>query len=109
MVCMNEQMETLGIWQGEGAEVIQELSKIRRSGPSFCRKGTDVPNMVHLQHEVMDFLILMECAIETGLFIPPTNQELYEYRKSKLERLAKWSELGNVVQRIQRRDSAKHA
>lgn len=104
-----EQSEVLGIWQEEAAEVIQELSKLRRSGPDFGRKGTDVTNMVHLQHEVLDFMILMDLAIETGLFEPPSEAMANEYWNFKHEKLKKWSKLGNAVQRIQERNSIKHA
>lgn len=104
-----EQREALDLLQEEASEVIQEASKVKRAGLNFCRKGTDVPNYVHLQHEMMDFLILMEIAIETGIYIAPTSEQEAAYREFKLEKLKNWSRLGDVVQRIQERDSSKHS
>lgn len=88
------QLEALGILQEECAEVIQEISKLRRSGPDFCRKGDNTPNSVHLHQEIMDLRIILEIAQDLGaLGTGPTQQEQDEYRIYKMDRLRKWSNL----------------
>lgn len=95
-----QQLEALGILQEECAEVIQEASKIRRSGPDFCRKGTDINNLVHFQTEVMDMRLLLEICMRLGVFVEPSIDQVAEYRKYKIERLRKWSKLGNILDEL---------
>lgn len=94
--------EALGILQEEAAEVIQEASKIRRSGPDFCRKGTDVGNMIHFQQEIEDFRILLEICTQLGMYKEPTCYWKKEYRERKLAKLSRWSKLGPVIHDLQR-------
>jgi NTP pyrophosphatase (non-canonical NTP hydrolase) len=94
--------EALGILQEEAAEVIQEASKIRRSGPDFCRKGTDVGNMEHFQMEIEDFRLLLEICTYLGMYCEPSEEWKAEYRNLKLHKLRHWSKLGPVIDDLQR-------
>lgn len=100
-----EKREALGILQEEAAEVIQEVSKILRTGPDFCRRNSNVTNMVHLQQEISDFMILLEICIEVGVIDMMPTEESSKYRTFKLNKLKEWSGLGAAVQRIQERSS----
>lgn len=94
--------EALGILQEEAAEVIQEASKIRRSGANFCRKGTDVGNMEHFQMEIEDFRLLLEICTHLGMYKEPTEEWKAAYREKKLAKLSQWSKLGPVIDDLQR-------
>ncbi len=94
--------EALGILQEEAAEVIQEASKIRRSGPDFCRKGTEVGNMEHFQMEIEDFRLLLEICTYLGIYREPSEEWKASYRERKLEKLGQWSKLGSVIYDLQR-------
>jgi len=94
--------EALGILQEEAAEVIQEASKIRRSGPDFCRKNTEVGNMEHFQMEIEDFRLLLEICAHLGMYREPSEEWKAEYRRKKLIKLDQWSKLGPVISDIQR-------
>jgi len=81
--CFNE---AIGIMQEEAAEVIQALSKIRRSGTSYTPHEGDVTNLELAQNEVYDFIILAQIAgFSTNV---PS-----DFLQGKLERLRKWSTL----------------
>lgn len=103
-----EKREGLVILMEEASEVIQEASKQLRTGPDFCRKNSDIPNMVYFQQEVMDFLLLLEIAEELGVYTPATVEVEEEYTRYKLEKLKNWSGLGYAVQRIQERNTSKY-
>lgn len=92
--------EALGILQEEAAEVIQEASKIRRSGSDFCRKGTDVGNMEHFQMEIEDFRILLDICTHLGIYREPSAKWKAEYREKKLSKLSEWSKLGPVIKEM---------
>jgi hypothetical protein len=79
-------LEALGILQEEAAEVIKEISKIRRTGPDYCPFGGDTSNWQNAQNEIYDFLILAELA-GFSLTLPDV------YRARKVESLRKWSGL----------------
>ncbi len=104
-----EKREGLGILQEEAAEVIQEVSKILRTGPDFCRRNSDIPNIVYFQQEVMDFLILLELCAEMGVYTWPTHEQIVEYKAFKLNKLSQWSGLIHAIQRVQERDSLQHS
>ena len=104
----NEKREALIILMEEASEVIQEASKQLRTGPDFCRKGSDIPNMVYFQQEVMDFMILLEIAEELGVYKSPSAEVEDEYSRYKMEKLKNWSGLIHVVQRIQERNPTKY-
>jgi NTP pyrophosphatase (non-canonical NTP hydrolase) len=95
-----QQLEALGILQEECAEVIQEASKIRRSGPDFCRKGSDVPNKLHFQDELMDLMIIMEICAKLGVLEMPSEARMSEYMTYKIERLRNWSKLGDILDEL---------
>lgn len=82
----NDFYEAIGIMQEEAAEVIQALSKIRRSGPDYAPHGGTKTNHEHAQNEIYDFIILAKLAgFSTEV---PT-----DFLNQKLERLRKWSSL----------------
>jgi hypothetical protein len=85
------QEELVGLLQEEAAEIIQELSKIRRTGTDFCRNGKAVPNKHFVQKEIIDFLLLVEMAEDAGLFDPDFDAD--GYVAEKLERLKLWTNL----------------
>ena len=95
-----QQLEALGILQEECAEVIQEASKIRRSGPDFCRKGTHINNMTHFQQEIMDMRLLLEICTKLKVFEEPTDRHIAEYRAYKIEKLRHWSKLGSILDEL---------
>ena len=100
-----EKREGLGIFQEEAAEVIQEASKILRTGPDFCRRNSDTPNMRYLQQEIADLTILLELCIEMGVIEQMTQEEFAEYKVFKLNKLREWSGLGFAIQRVQERNT----
>ena len=85
------QEELVGLLQEEAAEFIQELSKVRRTGLAFKRRGKDVTNQHHLQRELIDLLILIAMATEAGLFDEDFDAD--SYTEEKLERLKIWTNL----------------
>jgi len=85
------QLELVGLLQEEAAEIIQELSKIRRTGTDFCRNGKNVPNNHFVQREFIDFMLLMEMATKAGLF--DENFDADEYVVEKFKRLKEWTNL----------------
>jgi hypothetical protein len=95
-----QQLEALGILQEECAEVIQEASKIRRSGPNFCRKGSDIPNLIHFQNEVMDMRIMIHICQLLGVYEEPDAERVSDYMDYKIDRLRKWSKLGSVLDEL---------
>lgn len=94
------QEEVLGILQEEAAEVIQELSKIRRSGIDFCRRGGDIPNSHFVRQEMMDFQLILELAIKAGIYTKPTSEEYETHRLVKFQKLRDWSRLSPLIDDI---------
>lgn len=76
-------MEALGILQEECAEVIQAVSKLRRSGPDFRPFGGTATNLDNLASEIMDVLVVLEFC---GVTLPGE-----DYRQKKIEKLRRWS------------------
>lgn len=78
-------MEALGILQEECAEVIQAVSKIRRTGETFRPFGGEKSNLDLLAEEIEDVLILLEiCGV------PRLGAG---YRDAKIAKLRKWSNI----------------
>lgn len=89
------QEELVGLLQEEAAEIIQELSKIRRTGTEYCRNGKDVPNTHFVQKEIVDFMLLLEMATRVGLFDEDFDAD--EYVVTKLKRLKEWTNLPHYL------------
>ncbi len=75
--------EALDLLQEECAEVIQAVSKVRRTGPSFKPFNGDKSNLELLKEEVQDVLVILE--LLEMIAISP------EHRETKIEKLKKWS------------------
>lgn len=88
------EMEILGILQEEAAEVIQEVSKVRRCSLDYCRNGKDITSRRHLEQEILDFCILLEAAVRQGIVFTGEGEEwIDDYIEMKKEKLAKWSHI----------------
>lgn len=90
---MNHQTEEImTILQEECAEVITSISKCRRFGLHTLVPFTETKetNMSRLSKELGDVLAMIDLLVEQKLV---TNQELEEYKQSKIEKLKKWSNI----------------
>lgn len=85
------QLELVGLLQEEAAEIIQELSKVRRTGTSFCRRGGDKYTIQFVLEELEDLKMLLEISELAGLF--DKCKDVADYRREKKERLKKWTNL----------------
>lgn len=84
-------IDILGILQEECAEVIQEVSKVRRTGPNFKRNGKDKTNQEELENEVLDVLATLAIAQAMGAVRSFSKQEIEERMAERKKRLAKWT------------------
>jgi len=84
--------EIMTILQEECAEVITSISKCRRFGLHTLVPFTETKetNMSRLSKELGDVLAMIDLLVEQKLV---TNQELEEYKQSKIEKLKKWSNI----------------
>lgn len=90
---MNHQTEEImTILQEECAEVITSISKCKRFGLHTLIPFTETKetNMSRLSKELGDVLAMIDLLVEQKLV---TNQELEEYKQSKIEKLKKWSNI----------------
>jgi NTP pyrophosphatase (non-canonical NTP hydrolase) len=87
---MNKIEEALGILQEECAEVIVEVSKIRRFGIDSVHYKTGQPHSAMLEAEVGDVLALVDILIEQGIL---NSEELALANERKKEKLKQWSKL----------------
>ena len=88
---MNEQIaEALGILQEECAEVIQEVSKIRRFGLNSISHHTGVSHGTTLEMEIGDLLCLVDYLVDKEII---TEFGLELAKKEKQFKLMKWSKL----------------
>ena len=88
---MNEQIaEALGILQEECAEVIQEVSKIRRFGLDELSYHTGTSHRATLEAEVGDVLCLIDYLIEKQILDPT---QLGTAKRNKQSKLKKWSKI----------------
>jgi NTP pyrophosphatase (non-canonical NTP hydrolase) len=88
---MNEKIaEALGILQEECAEVIQEVSKIRRFGLDELSHHTKESHRSTLEMEVGDVLCLIDYLIEKQI-LDPTRLGLA--KRNKQTKLKKWSKI----------------
>jgi NTP pyrophosphatase (non-canonical NTP hydrolase) len=80
--------EALGILQEECAEVIVEVSKIRRFGLDTMHYKENIPHSEMLEREVGDVLALIDILTEQGVL---DTQALAKAVEAKKEKLKKWS------------------
>ena len=89
---MNEETrETLIILQEELIEAAQVISKIFRFGPDQIVPNTDTTNVHRLTQELGDVEALIE--LLTDLHVGVTQQEIFEAKMRKFEKLKQWSNL----------------
>jgi NTP pyrophosphatase (non-canonical NTP hydrolase) len=87
---MNKTEEALGILQEECAEVIVEVSKIRRFGLNSVSWKTNVPHNETLEMEVGDVLAMVDILLEQGIL---DQANLVAAKQAKKEKLKKFSNL----------------
>jgi NTP pyrophosphatase (non-canonical NTP hydrolase) len=90
---MNEKIEeALGILQEECAEVIVEVSKIRRFGLDTVHFQSDMQHThrTMLEMEVGDVLALVDIILEQGVI---DQARLDQYKQNKKDKLRKWSKI----------------
>lgn len=88
---MNEKIaEALGILQEECAEVIQEVSKIRRFGIDTVSYKSGVSHATMLEMELGDVLCLVDYLIEKNI-VDQTG--LTQAKRNKQIKLEKWSRI----------------
>lgn len=87
---MNATEEALGILQEECAEVIVEVSKIRRFGLNSVSWKTNIPHNETLEIEVGDVLAMVDILLEQGVL---TQTALDIAKQNKKEKLKKFSNL----------------
>ena len=83
--------ETLIILQEELIEAAQVISKIFRFGPDQIVPNTDTTNLLRLEAELGDVQAMIE--LLTDLHIGVTDQEIFEAKMRKFEKLKQWSNL----------------
>lgn len=86
-------IDLLGVVQEEAAEVIKEVSKVRRSGENFvpfADQGKTLTNIENLTTEILDFLVLL--SVWESLHEGPKFSEMVDrHAPQKLAALARWS------------------
>jgi NTP pyrophosphatase (non-canonical NTP hydrolase) len=82
--------ETLGILQEECAEVIVEVSKIRRFGIDSVHYKTGLTHNSMLEAEVGDVLAMVDILLEQGVL---DLQRLEIAKQNKKEKLKQWSNI----------------
>jgi len=81
--------EALGILQEECAEVIQEVSKIRRFGLDTLHYKSGVKHSTMLEMEVGDVLALVDILVEQGILDRDGLEVAAENKKLKLKQWSK--------------------
>ena len=88
---MNKQVEeALGILQEECAEVIVEVSKIRRFGLDTKHYKTGQLHKEMLELEIGDMLALVDILVEKGIL---NFDNLNKAKYNKIEKLKVWSDI----------------
>ena len=85
--------EALGILQEECAEVIVEVSKIRRFGIDSVHYKTKMTHNEMLEMEVGDVLAMIDILIEQGIL---DTRSLDEAKAAKKEKLKEWSNIYEI-------------
>lgn len=86
-------IDLFGVLQEECAEVIKEVSKVRRSGPDFKPFNGETSNREHLHLEILDVLAILEIGYQCEFLDRPTKEELDAHVLSKIQALGKWTPL----------------
>lgn len=81
--------EALGILQEECAEVIQEVSKIRRFGLDTLHYKSGVKHSTMLEMEVGDVLALIDILVDQGILDRDGLEVATENKKLKLQQWSK--------------------
>jgi hypothetical protein len=87
---MNKIEEALGILQEECAEVIVEVSKIRRFGIDTVHYKEGIPHNKMLEREVGDVLAMIDILIEQNVL---SILDLNKAKIAKKEKLKQWSSI----------------
>ena len=87
---MNKIEEALGILQEECAEVIVEVSKIRRFGIDTLHYKEGIPHNKMLEREVGDVLAMVDILIEQNVL---SIVDLNKAKIAKKEKLKQWSSI----------------
>ena len=88
---MNDKIaEALGILQEECAEVIVEVSKIRRFGLDSVNLKSGVSHALMLAEEVGDVLAMIDILLEQGVL---QQSVLDAAKQNKKDKLKKWSKI----------------
>jgi NTP pyrophosphatase (non-canonical NTP hydrolase) len=90
---MNQRLaETLGILQEECAEVIVEVSKIRRFGLDTANYNSGMTNTHRdqLAHELGDVLAMIDILLDQDI-VSQTTLDLYKQQKK--DKLKQWSKI----------------
>jgi NTP pyrophosphatase (non-canonical NTP hydrolase) len=84
--------EALGILQEECAEVIVEVSKIRRFGMDTAHFKSDMQHThrTMLEMEIGDVLALVDILLDQGILV---QEHLDQYKQNKKDKLRKWSNI----------------
>jgi NTP pyrophosphatase (non-canonical NTP hydrolase) len=84
--------EALGILQEECAEVIVEVSKIRRFGLTTAHFKSDMQHthQTMLEMEIGDVLALVDILLDQEII---NKERLDQYKQNKKDKLKKWSNL----------------
>ena len=84
--------EALGILQEECAEVIVEVSKIRRFGMDTAHFKSDMQHThrTMLEMEIGDVLALVDILLDQGILV---QEHLDQYKQNKKDKLRKWSDI----------------
>jgi len=83
-------LETLGILQEECAEVIVEVSKIRRFGIDSVHYKTHTTHKKMFESEVGDVLAMVDILIQQGIL---DIRSLEEAKSAKKQKLKQWSNI----------------
>jgi NTP pyrophosphatase (non-canonical NTP hydrolase) len=83
-------LETLGILQEECAEVIVEVSKIRRFGIDSVHYKTHMTHKKMFESEVGDVLAMVDILIQQGIL---DIRSLEEAKSAKKQKLKQWSNI----------------
>jgi len=88
----NKTEEALGILQEECAEVIVEVSKIRRFGLDTAHFRSDMQHThrTMLEMEIGDVLALVDILLEQDVI---DQSRLDQYKQNKKDKLRKWSKI----------------
>lgn len=81
----------LGVLQEECAEVIQAVSKVRRSGPDFRPFDGPATNADNLRREVLDVLAVLRLAHTLGVIPAISEAELDLATETKRASLVRWT------------------